>query len=136
MKGHLDVSKNRGYPQIIHFHRTFHYKLSILGLFLETPICPSKRSLVTFVNEEMFANQRVRIFNLKSRIFITQSLNFCSSLTSQLKKRSSNRTCRWGSKMCRPSTFTRPLKQSTMAKWRHIHPNSGSREHHLFQKTR
>ena len=25
-------------PQIIHFNRVFHYKPSILGLFLETPI--------------------------------------------------------------------------------------------------
>ena len=36
---HMDVSENRGYPQIIHFNRVFHYKPSILGyLFLETPI--------------------------------------------------------------------------------------------------
>ena len=36
----MDVSKNRGYPQIIHFNRIFHYKPSILGenpYFLETP---------------------------------------------------------------------------------------------------
>ena len=36
---HMDVSENRGYPQIIHFNRVFHYKPSILGyLFLETSI--------------------------------------------------------------------------------------------------
>ena len=28
---HMGVSKNRGYPQIIHFDRVFHYKPSILG---------------------------------------------------------------------------------------------------------
>ena len=27
----MDVSENRGYPQIIHFNRVFHYKPSILG---------------------------------------------------------------------------------------------------------
>ena len=36
--------QNRGYPQIIHFSRVFHYKPSILGYpyFLETPIFGSK----------------------------------------------------------------------------------------------
>ena len=28
---YMDVSKNYGYPQIIHFNRVFHYKPSILG---------------------------------------------------------------------------------------------------------
>ena len=30
---HMGVSKNRGYPQIMHFNRVFHYKPSILGGF-------------------------------------------------------------------------------------------------------
>ena len=36
----MGVSKNRGYPEIIHLTRVFHYKPSILGYpyFLETPI--------------------------------------------------------------------------------------------------
>ena len=36
----MEVSENRGTPQIIHFNRVFHHKPSILGvpLFLETPI--------------------------------------------------------------------------------------------------
>ena len=28
---YMDVSENRGTPQIIHFNRVFHYKPSILG---------------------------------------------------------------------------------------------------------
>ena len=28
---YIDVSENYGYPQIIHFHRVFHYKPSIFG---------------------------------------------------------------------------------------------------------
>ena len=31
LKKNVDVSENRGYPQIIHFNRVFHYKPSILG---------------------------------------------------------------------------------------------------------
>ena len=36
----MDVSENKGNPQIIHFNRVFHYKPSILGipLFSEIPI--------------------------------------------------------------------------------------------------
>ena len=31
MGDYIDVSENRGYPQIIHFERVFHYKPSIFG---------------------------------------------------------------------------------------------------------
>ena len=33
MKHYMDVSKNNGTPQIIHFNKVFHYKPSILGCF-------------------------------------------------------------------------------------------------------
>ena len=43
----MGVSKNKGYPQIIHFNRAFHYKPSIFRYpyILKTPICTFRVSI-------------------------------------------------------------------------------------------